>query len=101
MGIGFGCTRCTGQLTLVKAKDNNYGCILIPMLYSDFFLYNYAYDFYTKVSNRKDQLTTMAVNDYNFNKYKDYYPCKLALNLGTEDNPLYPCIQCHDERNFF
>lgn len=94
------CTRCLGEYTLVKTEDNNYECVYIPMFYNNFFLFNYAYDFYTKVSRKKDQLTYIANHDYNFNKYKDYFPCKEAINLGTENNPLYSCIECHDELYF-
>ena len=91
------CTRCSGEYALIKTKDGKSKCIYIPQFYNNFFLFNYAYDFYTKTSRMQNQLAKSAENDYIFNKYKYYYPCKEVVNLGTENNPLYSCIECHEE----
>ena len=37
-----------------------------------------------------------AEHDYIYNRYKNYYPCQEAENLGTDDNPLYSCKKCYE-----
>lgn len=44
----------------------------------------------------KNDFILYKENDYIYNRYKDYYPCQEAVNLGTEENPLYSCVKCYE-----
>ncbi len=91
------CSKCKKDYTLYKKNDIN-ECTYIKSLYDMHFLNNYKLYFNYSLNDGKalsDDYYIYRKNDYIYNKYKDYYPCQEAINLGTEDNPLYSCTKCY------
>ena len=95
------CIGCNEEYTLVKTKDNKKECIYIPQFYNIFLKSNYFHDNKLDPFEEWSETNNLLSEDYFYNKYKVFYPCKQAINLGTEDNPLYSCIKCHEELEFF
>ena len=93
----FVCSKCKKEYTLVQ-KDNIKKCLYISTLYD----YNFErnYENYTQNKNKEkilyNDFQLYKNNDYYYNRYKDYYPCQEAINLGTEENPLYSCEKCKE-----
>ena len=89
------CLRCKKELTLLKT-GNEQRCTYIPILYDPYF-YSHLYDHY--------YYDVFQKNSANYNNYRysyfnskqiDRFPCKEAINLGTEESPLYSCIKCYN-----
>ena len=91
------CSGCNEKYTLVNIKGNK-KCIYIKSLFDKDFEINYENYFYTHNNGQKnrDDYLIEKNNDYIYNRYKEFIPCKEAENLGTEDNPLYSCTKCHE-----
>ena len=91
------CSKCKPAYSLVK-KNNIKKCIYIPTLYDINFERNY--EIFSQNKNKSKNIYNdyelYKNNDYYYNKYKDYYPCQEAVNLGTENNPFYSCIKCYE-----
>ena len=91
------CSKCKKEYSLVE-KDNSKKCLYIPTLYDYNFEKNYQN--YTQSQNKENIIyidyKLYKKNDYYYNRYKDYYPCQEAINLSTEDNPLYSCKKCYE-----
>ena len=91
------CSKCKKGFTLYKKNGIN-ECIYIKTLYDIHFLNNYISYFNYSLNDgkaTKDDYYLYRKNDYIYNKYNEYYPCQEAINLGTEDNPLYSCTKCY------
>ena len=85
------CTRCTRGYTLIDKK----GCVYTPSLYEKYYYsyrYNYFYDLCGGESDCYNELS--KEDDYIYMRNKDLISCQEAVNLGTEDNPLYSCTKC-------
>ena len=95
------CIGCKEEYTLVKTKYNKNECIYIPQFYSIFLRFNYFHDNKLNPFEKWWEGNTLRNGDYFYNKYKFFYPCKEAINIGTDDNPLYSCIKCHEELEYF
>ena len=92
------CSQCKQEYSLVQ-RNNIKECTYIPTLYDINFERNYENHFY---NIKKEEMTYIDFvqfkdNDYIYKRYKEYFPCQEAENLGTEDNPLYSCIKCYDQ----
>ena len=92
------CSKCKEKYSLIKKNNNIQECIYIPTLYDSNFIGNYDSHFYYFNDGKvtKNDLLTFKNNDYIYNRYKNYYPCQEAENLGTEENPLYSCVKCYE-----
>ena len=91
------CSKCKSQYTLVKI-NNVKKCIYLRTLYDINFNHDYEYNFYF---NQKKEIISKGLehyqkNDYLYKRFKEFYPCQEAENLGSEDNPIYSCIKCYD-----
>ena len=91
------CLKCKKEYSLIK-KDNINECTYIPTLYDTNFERNYENHFYNikKEEMTYDDFILFRDNDYIYNRYKGYYPCQEAINLGLEKNPLYSCTKCYE-----
>ena len=89
------CSRCKKELTLLKT-GNEQRCAYIPILYdSYFYLHLYDHFYYDVFQKNSDNYYNYRYSYYN-NKQYDLFPCKEAINLGTEESPLYSCIKCYN-----
>ena len=101
----YECTRCAYDYSLIDKK----GCVYTPSLYDGYFenyhrnhyiaLYMNSYgqiDYdYALYKNFDSNYSNFKENDYIYMRNADLYSCQKAVNLGTEDNPLYSCIKCN------
>ena len=99
------CTRCTFDYTLVDKK----GCVYTPSLYDIYFSdyhrnhylaifmqsYGSKYDYYDLSKYFDSNYSIFKENDYIYKKNIDLFSCQEAVNLGTDDNPLYSCTKCN------
>ena len=88
----YTCSRCKDEYkTVLKGK-----CVYIPEV-------NYYFD-QQYLSNLNPNLFyrngTNISNLYNYyfydNIYRGAFSCQEAINLGTEDKPIYSCIKCYN-----
>ena len=98
----YECTRCAYDYSLIDKK----GCVYTPSLYDRNFYYyhrNYYIALYMNTYGQKGYVynyfesnySNFKENDYIYMRNADLYSCQKAVNLGTEDNPLYSCIKCN------
>ena len=88
------CSKCKNQyLTLLK-ENNKEKCSYLPTINGFFNLFYYK-SFYDSITNKFD---SKYLYDYYFydNIYKYFDSCLEAINLGSEDNPLYSCKKCYN-----
>ena len=89
------CSRCKEDLTLLKS-GNETRCTYIPILYDPNFYKHLDDHFYYDVF----QKNSVGYKNYEYSYYNskqiDLFPCEEAINLGTEENPLYSCIKCYN-----
>ena len=91
------CSRCKKDYTLIK-KNNKKECIYARTLYDSNFEKDYLAHLYITdrgIEKYKGYSNYMD-SDIIYKRYKNYYPCQEAENLGTEENPLYSCIKCYE-----
>ena len=90
----FICSRCKPQFSLLR-NEKVTKCVYISNLYdlniNSHYYYYYFYDIFKKNYSNYEEF---MINDYNY-KLNYFYPCKEAINLGTNENPLYSCIKCY------
>ena len=93
----FICAKCNSKYTLVK-RNNIKECVYIPSLFDINFDKNYQTHYYmtNRGTEKYKAYTNYKSDDYIYKKYSKYYPCQEAVNLGTEENPLYSCIKCYE-----
>ena len=103
------CSKCDETQTLLK-ENNKEICKYIPILYDhnassyiwdyeyyfqNYYLQLYGYQFNNKLGKYVQSSYYYDDDYYYFNNenYKNY-PCEEAINLGTEDEPIYSCTKC-------
>ena len=91
------CSKCKNINSLIK-KNNVKECTYIRILYDYKLKYNIENHFYFthKGEVKYNDFLSFNKSDYIYHKYKDYYPCQEAENLGKEDNPIYSCTKCYE-----
>ena len=96
----YECEKCKEEFSLININNKN-ECVYIKTLFDPRFKASYSNDFYTKNNGEVNvnDFYMFVENDYIYNRYKNYYPCQEAENLGTEDNPLYSCKKCYESIN--
>ena len=93
----YTCTKCYDTFTLIKRNNIN-ECAYIKSLYDFRLKTSYQNHFYTINDGKVNyqDFNMFSENDYIYNRYKNYFPCQEAENLGTDDNPLYSCKKCYE-----
>lgn len=90
------CTRCNEGFSLLKI-GNEVKCLILPNLYDPYFSEYYYNHYYKDIfkSNYQNYYNYQK-NDYIYNSQIYLSPCKEAINLGTEEYPLYSCNKCYN-----
>ena len=96
--VKYSCSRCKEGYALVSNDGNK--CLYIPTLYdSDFKThYNIYYNALHQGNLDETPFDNFIQNDYIYKRYSQYAPCQEAINDGTDDNPLYSCVECYEEK---
>ena len=81
------CSRCSYPYSLLNYK-NEKKCVYLPTMNSRHYLENYSPINYEYEYDKKDLYDIYLYNMFYLN------PCQEAINLGTEDLPLYSCTKC-------
>jgi len=88
------CVRCKPQFSLIK-KGDEVKCSYLPTLFDANFRTYYNYDFEKKHGYFSYNTEEIIKNDY-YSRQAQFMPCKEAINIGTEENPLYSCSKCYN-----
>ena len=94
------CSKCKYKYTLVY-KNNNKECIYARTLFDVNINSQYkthSFMTYKGIDNYKG-VNNSLLNNYIYNRYSKYLPCQEAVNLGTDENPLYSCLKCYEFLN--
>ena len=87
------CSRCKNhELTLLK-ENSGEKCTYLPTLSAD-----YDRDYYNRLKYDILIYDVDYIYDYYYynNIYIRFSPCLEAINLGTEEKPLYSCSKCYN-----
>ena len=93
------CSRCKNEyLTLLKAKDEDNCLNIFSVNNPNDFSTSYDGALSTYFENNQDMqyLYYYYYRDYYYSLYRLIEPCQEAVNLGTNENPLYSCIKCYN-----
>lgn len=89
------CSRCKPYYSLIKEGDETI-CGYIPTLFDyNFKIHYYTHNYYDIFNHNYNNFRIFAQNDYLY-RQSIYLPCKEAINLGTNSNPLYSCSKCYN-----
>ena len=96
------CSRCKKIYSFLNINGEK-KCKYLPTLY-DYFENYYSDYYYNNNNNNRVSYYENIINELNNDYIYDYYfydiielkECQEAINIGTEDNPLYSCIKCYN-----
>ena len=104
------CVRCKKEYSLLKNSIDSYKgqCIKIQILF-DYYLNKtktsidrYYSDYFKRFYYNEIEKRTIYYysEEYYYFKYYSNYPCQEAVNLGTNDKPIYSCLKCYNTFEF-
>ena len=90
------CLKCKPRFSLLLT-NNEYKCTYTPTLF-DYNFKRHYYDHYFNNYYNEDifGFRNFFENDYFYYRPNIYLPCKEAVNLGTNENPIYSCNKCYN-----
>ena len=93
------CSRCkkykNEYLTLLKTKDED-NCLNLSLAINKNYLNDFSYNNTLSYYFENNQDMQYIYDFYYYKLYNDFEPCLEAVNLGTNENPLYSCIKCYN-----